>query len=484
MAEVRSYGALPSGSSRPARTMNLSMVAYALSASAAMAVLVVVAVTSSAKQTPTMLMDKQQAAWWGVPHKDGNGNWNEGWLHKYVDGRKGQAAATQKKAYVQRAGGQQEEIDEIHSLLNKAVNLLGDVESKKGQKQSSLYDIPIMGGPDIVHPDLRDPVIKEDATQYPNKASKDRMARYHTDIREDYPACFYNNDFADAEKEHAKRRMSEAADHLAGSFPDWAKSETIMGMGQDGEWRHDRGPPYVQRMTMFAGDGVDTLRNGNLVRRILGLKTAFGKNCDLRSCDHAWTGNSYLRSFDGSQFRFLYRNQCSAIIIPPLTHGAGPILSKNGLFRLHHYLKDGYNTMVVAGGTASLLFLNQNIATLDGGFDLEPAWVDGPFEAQAAQGANTPFAALSASLPGPGVAVTGAKISSLPANAISYYEAEDVSVLFEIPMGTGRIIYLGYDFSEPVVPWVHALIASTMFNDYDFKGEVPGHVEGSVYRNT
>jgi hypothetical protein len=42
----------------------------------------------------------------------------------------------------------------------------------------------------------------------------------------------------------------------------------------------------------------------------------------------------------------------------------------------------------------------------------------GPFEAQAAQGANTPFAALSVTLPNPGVAVTGVKISSLPTNAI------------------------------------------------------------------
>jgi hypothetical protein len=72
--------------------------------------------------------------------------------------------------------------------------------------------------------------------------------------------------------------------------------------------------------------------------------------------------------------------------------------------------------------------------------------------------------------------VTGVKISSLPTNAISYFEAEDTSVVFEIPLGTGRIIYLGYDYSEPVVPWVHALVASTMFNDFDFEGPPPrGH---------
>ena len=52
----------------------------------------------------------------------------------------------------------------------------------------------------------------------------------------------------------------------------------------------------------------------------------------------------------------------------------------------------------------------------------------------------------------------------------SYYETEDTSVVFEIPLGTGRIIYLGYDYSEPITPWVHALVAATMFNDYDFEG--------------
>jgi hypothetical protein len=29
--------------------------------------------------------------------------------------------------------------------------------------------------------------------------------------------------------------------------------------------------------------------------------------------------------------------------------------------------------------------MHQNIATLDGGFQLEPSWVEGPYEAQAAQ---------------------------------------------------------------------------------------------------
>ena len=44
----------------------------------------------------------------------------------------------------------------------------------------------------------------------------------------------------------------------------------------------------------------------------------------------------------------------------------------------------------------------------------------------------------------------------------------------------GRIIYLGYDYSEPVTPWVHALVAASMFNDYDFKGPPPVTASSSV----
>ena len=49
-------------------------------------------------------------------------------------------------------------------------------------------------------------------------------------------------------------------------------------------------------------------------------------------------------------------------------------------------------------------------------------------------------------------------------------------------MQQGRIIYLGYDYVEPVTPWVHALVAATMFNDYDFKGPPPVTASASVNR--
>lgn len=291
-------------------------------------------------------------------------------------------------------------------------------------------------------------------------------------LKGDMPYCFKRNN-ADTQKDQATahRRMEEAANNLGMSYPSWAKGESVQGMGQDGEWRHDRGPPYVMRITLFAGDGVDTKGSGTLVRRILGLKTAFGKPCDLRSCRHAWSNNNYLDTFDGPQFRFLYRNFCSILVIPPLTNGAGPILSNEGQYRMHTFLNSGHNTMIVLGSVANILFLNQNYVNKDGGLSLDPSWVEGPYEAQSIRGTprtkGTPFEALSVTLPGPGTSVVGVKLATLPSNAISYYEAEDVSVVFGIPTGQGVIIYLGYDFSEPVTPWVHALIAATKFPDFD-----------------
>lgn len=35
--------------------------------------------------------------------------------------------------------------------------------------------------------------------------------------------------------------------------------------------------------------------------------------------------------------------------------------------------------------------------------------------------------------------------------------------------GSGNVIYLGFDFTEPITPWVHMLIAATQFQEFDIK---------------
>ena len=57
-----------------------------------------------------------------------------------------------------------------------------------------------------------------------------------------------------------RRSLSQALNQFA-CFTDTKvqiltqKTLSVPGKGQDGEWRHDRGPPYVKRITMFAGPG-------------------------------------------------------------------------------------------------------------------------------------------------------------------------------------------------------------------------------------
>jgi hypothetical protein len=36
--------------------------------------------------------------------------------------------------------------------------------------------------------------------------------------------------------------------------------------------------------------------------------------------------------------------------------------------------------------------------------------------------------------------------------------ADEISVVFEIPAGAGRILFMGYDFSEMVPAWIDALL--------------------------
>jgi len=97
------------------------------------------------------------------------------------------------------------------------------------------------------------------------------------------------------------RHVKEAAAEITKAYPDWARSTggALEPWGQSGEWTHYRGPPYVKKLTLWKGAGVDQVKEGTLWRRVLGLNTAAGRKCDLRSCDHAMTGNSYLSSFDG-----------------------------------------------------------------------------------------------------------------------------------------------------------------------------------------
>ncbi len=68
------------------------------------------------------------------------------------------------------------------------------------------------------------------------------------------------------------------------------------------------------------------------------------------------------------------------------------------------------------------LFVNANVITADGGYDLDPKWAPGPYERQPAAD-GTPFANCAVTLPGPGTEVHGVSVASLPRDAVSLYPA-------------------------------------------------------------
>lgn len=79
----------------------------------------------------------------------------------------------------------------------------------------------------------------------------------------------------------------------------------VQGKVAHGLWTYYKGPPFLNRVTMYAGNDVDITRSGNIVRRVVGLPKNFGK----------WEGNTYLQTFESQQMRFDESNKHS--VIPP-----------------------------------------------------------------------------------------------------------------------------------------------------------------------
>ena len=115
-----------------------STAAAAVAAVAALGVLAVVGLVASSAPVRMELMDKQQAAWWGAPHQDGDGNWDQGWLARYVGrnahGNRGREDADSQQLAAAQAKGNKAELDEIHTLLNTAVGMLGAMQGGKNSQ--------------------------------------------------------------------------------------------------------------------------------------------------------------------------------------------------------------------------------------------------------------------------------------------------------------------------------------------------------------
>mmetsp|Transcript_18101 Transcript_18101/g.40698 ORF Transcript_18101/g.40698 Transcript_18101/m.40698 type:complete len:327 (-) Transcript_18101:35-1015(-) len=255
-------------------------------------------------------------------------------------------------------------------------------------------------------------------------------------------------------KEQADKMFKNTPDFK--DYPSWTKDVDAIneqGRVNHGVWTYYKGPPFLQRVTLYSGNDVDITHAGNMIRRILGLPKNFGK----------WEGNTYLNTFDSQQMRFLQDNKHSVLVMPPLAESNVPLLSIAAKAMLHKYISTGHNTVIVTGGPASIDFINQNfLGGNPGGQLLEPAWTRGPYEKQEST-IGTPFQTAPVTMPNDLNHVHGARLQSLPQEAVSYYETNGVSVVFSVAMGHGQLLYVGFDYSLMSKPWVKTLIAGMEF---------------------
>ncbi|EKX36939.1 hypothetical protein GUITHDRAFT_165628 [Guillardia theta CCMP2712] len=261
------------------------------------------------------------------------------------------------------------------------------------------------------------------------------------------------SDTMDKNSEQFKRMFRGSVDFE--DYPTWTKTvDQINEVGKvnHGVWTYYKGPPFLQRVTMYSGNDVDITRAGNLIRKVLGLPKNFGK----------WEGSSYIENFGTQQMRFLQSNRHSVLVIPPLSEGNRPILSDEAKARLRHYISVGHNTLIICGGPANVDFINSNLLPQDGGTLLEQAWTRGPYEKQEAA-IGTPFQTLPVTLPNDMNHAHGVRLSSLPMDAVSYFETAGVSVVFGMKFGSGQALFLGFDFSLLSKPWIKTLIAGMEF---------------------
>ena len=70
-------------------------------------------------------------------------------------------------------------------------------------------------------------------------------------------------------------------------YPRWAKTTdqiNEMGHKKHGLWTYFKGPPFLNRVTMFSGNDVDITRSGNIVRRVAGLKKISESGRETLTC--------------------------------------------------------------------------------------------------------------------------------------------------------------------------------------------------------
>ena len=175
------------------------------------------------------LLDKEQASW-GVPSDD----WDQGWMHRFTH------PTSRKRLSAVSLSSSQPSIEKVDALMSEAVGMLKELKAEEADAKSG------RSGPHLSALGSGDSIAAApapaDVSYVPNKYDLERNAKYaeQQGLSKSLPACFKINNFDDLAKNEAKRRMNEATAQLSKAYPDWAKGLSIPGVGQTGEWRHDR----------------------------------------------------------------------------------------------------------------------------------------------------------------------------------------------------------------------------------------------------
>lgn len=214
-------------------------------------------------------------------------------------------------------------------------------------------------------------------------------------------------------------------------------------------------------------DGSYQCRN---IRKILKL--------DQWSKEAAFQAAIYKeKSWIGNQAGFFIGESKDVVmIVPPCFF---PPLANTELNALNDAIYGLGGSILVLGGLTGANFISQNLRGKDGHgyvdtnmvggvrgstyaedspkFTMDCVWSGGPFVLQNSA-VNTEFFYGPRFLEGT-ESTWGIPVNELPPETIHYYmSADQISIVFEIPAGNGRIMFMGYDFGYMAPHWMEALM--------------------------
>uniref|UniRef100_A0A7S0E0I4 Uncharacterized protein n=1 Tax=Hanusia phi TaxID=3032 RepID=A0A7S0E0I4_9CRYP len=167
---------------------------------------------------------------------------------------------------------------------------------------------------------------------------------------------------------------------------------------------------------------------------------------------------------------FMQKSKDVVMVVPPCFF---PRLANTELNMLNTAVYGLGGSLLILGGLTGADFISQNLEGSDGygyvdsagsdmvnfspKFDIDCVWSGGPFYMQNSA-ISTEFFYGPKYLEGSD-STWGIPVNQLPPETIHYYmSADEVSIVFEIPAKSGRILFMGYDFQQMLPNWIDALL--------------------------